>query len=176
MRDAFGGVFMMRLMLVFVFIFVAFTAISLNYAKAFRIKNSVIDFVEQQEIMDLDKLFQSAGDSRLKILDGILDKAKYNKECQNVDSNGKISREAMDGKAYCYRGIIIEQSELIDRTIVYNVYTYADWNLGALNMILALGGRSRNSEHVINGSWEISGEARVVKRNYDHKRSWKKWM
>ena len=54
MRDAFGGIFMIRLMLVFVFIFVAFTAISLNYAKAFRIKNKVIDFVEQEEIMDLD--------------------------------------------------------------------------------------------------------------------------
>ena len=53
--------------------------------------------------------------------------------------------------------------------IVYNVYTYADWNLGALNMILALGGQSRNSKHVVNGSWEISGEARVVKRKYDIK-------
>ena len=166
MRDAFGGVFMMRLMLVFVFIFVAFTAISLNYAKAFRIKNKVIDFVEQEEIMDLDSLFNAANSNRLSKLGNILDDAKYNKECQNVDSNGKISREALDGKAYCYRGIIIEEAYTVDRTIVYNVYTYADWNLGALNMILALGGQSRNSEHVINGSWEISGEARVVKRNY----------
>ena len=36
-------------------------------------------------------------------------------------------------------------------------------------MILALGGQSRNSKHVVNGSWEISGEARVVKRKYDIK-------
>ena len=169
MRDAFGGIFMIRLMLVFVFIFVAFTAISLNYAKAFRIKNKIIDFVEQEEIMDLDSAFNSANGSNLEKLDRILDDAKYNKECQNVESNGKISREALDGKAYCYRGIIIEESAIIDRTIVYNVYTYADWNLGALNMILALGGQSRNSKHVINGSWEISGEARVVKREYDIK-------
>ena len=169
MRDAFGGVFMMRLMLVFVFIFVAFTAISLNYAKAFRIKNSVIDFVEQQEIMDLDELFHSGNDIRLAKLNNILVKANYNKECKN--GNGQVSREAMDGKAYCYNGIIIEQSEVIDRTIVYNVYTYAGWNLGAFNLILELGGRSRNSEEIINGSWEISGEARVVKREYTAKRS-----
>ena len=91
MRDAFGGIFMIRLMLVFVFIFVAFTAISLNYAKAFRIKNKVIDFVEQEEIMDLDSAFNSANGSNLEKLDRILDDAKYNKECQNVESNGKIS-------------------------------------------------------------------------------------
>ena len=169
MRDAFGGVFMMRLMLVFVFIFVAFTAISLNYAKAFRIKNSIIDFVEQQEIMDLDNLFHSSNSSKLAKLDKILDNANYNKECQNVDSNGRIGRDAMDGKAYCYRGIVIEQAGMVDKTIIYKVYTYADWNLGALNMILALGGQSPNSKYVINGSWEISGEARVVKRNYNKK-------
>lgn len=164
MRDAFGGVFMIRLMLVFVFIFVAFTAISLNYAKAFRIKNSIIDVIEQQEVMDLDKFFGSG--TKTAKLDKILDEAKYNKECRNVGGNGKIKTEPGMGKAYCYRGIIIEQADIIDKTIVYNVYTYADWNLGTLNMILALGGQSQNSQYVINGSWEISGEARVVKRDY----------
>ena len=52
MRDSFGGAFMFRLMLVFIFIFVAFSAVSFNYAKAFRIKNKVIDFIEQNEITD----------------------------------------------------------------------------------------------------------------------------
>ena len=51
MRDAFGGVFMFRLMLVFIVIYVAFTAISFKYAKSFRVKNSVIDFA----IIDKDK-------------------------------------------------------------------------------------------------------------------------
>lgn len=165
MREAFGGVFMIRLMLVFVFIFVAFTAISLNYAKAFRIKNKVIDFIEQEEVFDLDALFTSGNSKNLEILDKILDDAKYNKECQKVNANGKIPTEAGAPLAYCYRGIIVEQTELIDNKIIkYNVSTYADWNLGALNMILALGGQSPNSEHVINGAWEISGTAKVVKR------------
>ena len=55
MRDAFGGVFMMRLMLAFIFIFVAFSAVSLNYAKAFRVKNKVIDVVEQMEIQNINE-------------------------------------------------------------------------------------------------------------------------
>ena len=164
MRDAFGGIFMIRLMLVFVFIFVAFTAISLNYAKAFRVKNSVIDFIEQQEVFDLDTLFSEGNSKKLAKLDAKLDAANYNKECANVSSNGKIDTEAGAPPAYCYRGVILEQVDTIDKTIVYNVHTYAGWNLGALNMILALGGQSQNSAHVTNGSWEITGEARVVKR------------
>lgn len=164
MRDAFGGIFMIRLMLVFVFIFVAFTAISLNYAKAFRIKNHVIDFVEQQEILSLDSLFKAGNGKKLAKLDRILDDANYNKECQRVDANGKISTEPGEPVAYCYRGVIFTQTDRIDRTIVYSISTYADWNLGTLNLILALGGQSPNSQYVVNGSWEINGEARVVKR------------
>lgn len=165
MKEAFGSVFMMRLMLVIVFIFVAFTAISLNYAKAFRIKNKVIDFVEQQEAFSLDSLFASGSGANLAKLDKILDDAKYNKECQKVGTNGKIPTEAGAPSAYCYRGIIVEESEVINnRTIKYNIYTYADWNLGFLNLVFALGGKNTNSEHVVNGAWEISGTATVVKR------------
>ncbi len=173
MRDAFGGIFMIRLMLVFVFVYVAFTAVSLNYAKAFRIKNKVIDFIEQEEIMDVTVLSRKCNEKKCPKLDKILDDANYNKECQNVESNGIINSEKNDGKkGFCYRGIIIEESDKIDRTIVYNVRSYADWNLGqAFNMVLALGGKSRSSKYVKNGSWEISGEARVVYREYDIKRS-----
>ena len=55
MRDAFGGVFTMNMLLVFIFIYVAFSAVSLTYAKAFRVKNHVIDYIEQNEIIDLDE-------------------------------------------------------------------------------------------------------------------------
>ena len=49
MRDAFGGIFMIRLFIVFIFIYVAFAALSLNYAKAFRVKNQVINILEQHQ-------------------------------------------------------------------------------------------------------------------------------
>lgn len=159
MRDAFGGVFMMRFLLVFIFIYVAFTAISLNYAKAFRIKNKVIDFVEQEEIVDINSLNNS---KKLAKLDKILNSANYNKQCLNGD--GLISEASSISPMYCYKGIVIEQSEKQDDSISYNIYTYADWNLGALNMILALGGQNENSDNIVNGAWEIKGQAIVKKR------------
>ena len=49
MRDAFGGAFMIKLMLVFLVLYVCFIAIALNYAKAFKAKNGIIDYLERYE-------------------------------------------------------------------------------------------------------------------------------
>ena len=50
MRDAFGGTFMIKLLIVFIIIYVGFTAVALNYAKAFKAKNIVIAYLEDNEI------------------------------------------------------------------------------------------------------------------------------
>lgn len=49
MRDAFGGAFLVKLLLIFLSIYIAFMAIALNYAKAFRVKNQIITYIEQYE-------------------------------------------------------------------------------------------------------------------------------
>ena len=47
MRDAFGGTFMIKLGLIFLVVYVSFMAVAINYAKAFRVKNQVINIIEQ---------------------------------------------------------------------------------------------------------------------------------
>ncbi len=47
MKDAFGGVFTIRLMMIFFVIYVTFIGVALNIAKAYRIKNGVINILEQ---------------------------------------------------------------------------------------------------------------------------------
>ena len=157
MRDAFGGVFMMRLMLAFITIFVAFSAVSLNYAKAFRIKNQVIDVIEQMEIQKIDDI-----STHYDKLDQIKKNSKYNINC---DKEGPITDEKSKVIGVCRSGIVItvnsERSN--DEFVYYNVITYGGWNLGSLNMLLALGGKSQNSEKPMMGSWAISGEAKVRK-------------
>ena len=127
MRDAFGGVFMIRLLLVFIVIYVAFAAISFNYAKAFKIKNRIIDYVEQNEIIDLNNFFVKGNGKNLSELDEILDSANYNKECKN--SNGIIDNGAGEADSYCYRGIVITPKNRTDKYIEYEIY-----NLDQLNI------------------------------------------
>ena len=54
MRDAFGGAFMIKIFIVFILIYISFTALALNYAKAFKAKNFIIDYLEDNEIYKLD--------------------------------------------------------------------------------------------------------------------------
>ncbi len=49
MQDAFGGSFLLKLMMIFFIIYVAFIGIALNFAKIYRIKNNVINLLEQYE-------------------------------------------------------------------------------------------------------------------------------
>ena len=176
MRDAFGGVFMFNLLIVFIFIFVAFSAVSLTYAKAFRLKNSLISYVEEQEIISLD-----LNSEKLEGIDKILQGASYYKTCDSIGYNdGKIKSAEGKTVGYCHNGVVIrikdgypqnvdgtknEENKTITKLIIYEITTYADWNLGVLNKILALGGQSEDSQSPINGFWEIKGEAKVVARD-----------
>jgi len=168
MRDAFGGVFMTRLMLVFIVLYVAFTAVSFKYAKSFRVKNKVIDFVEQNQITNIGSFFaQGSGNSTSK-LDTVLETANYNISCNDLGYNGNgniVDRGTNKVIGYCYNGVVIVKNQKsTTNTIYYDVYTYVDWNLGALNMLLVLAGDEQDSEDPIAGKWQISGEAVVVNR------------
>ena len=157
MRDAFGGVFMMRLLLVFIVVLVAFTAISFKYAKSFRVKNEIIDFLEENQVKDLNKFLSNSNNSDK--LNKILTSAEYNLSCKN--GNGVLTNDANQNVGYCYNGILISKNDAKshDKTIIYNVYTYVYWDVGFLNTLLVLSGKDRNSEEVIGGVWQISGEA-----------------
>lgn len=158
MRDAFGGVFMMRLMLAFIIIFVAFSAVSLNYAKAFKIKNQVIDLVEQQEILNINDVKKYFGE-----LESIANNASYNIDC----SSETIENDAKETIGFCHKGIIItvnNEHPTDTKNIYYNIITYGGWNLESLNMILTLGGEDPNSKGTLFGKWRITGEAKVAKK------------
>ena len=159
MRDAFGGVFMMRLFLVFIVIYVAFTTVSLKYARAFRVKNSVISFVEENQITDLNKFFAKGNSAKVNQLKNILANADYNMQCEK--GNGKISTGSGGPQAYCYEGVTIWETSKNSNTITYTVSTYAGWDIRSLNSILYFSGETPPSNAVEDGIWTISGEAVV---------------
>lgn len=52
MRDAFGGAFSIKLALFFLMLYVFFMCVAINYARAFRVKNGIINKIEQNEGYD----------------------------------------------------------------------------------------------------------------------------
>ena len=49
MSESFGGAFIIKLILVFIVIYITFMGVAVNYAKVFRVKNHVINIVEQNQ-------------------------------------------------------------------------------------------------------------------------------
>ena len=49
MRQAIGSTWIMQLVIIFMLIFVAFLALTINYTKAFKMKNELITFIEKNE-------------------------------------------------------------------------------------------------------------------------------
>ena len=114
MRDAFGGSFMIKLFLVFIFIYMFFTAIALNYAKAFKVKNKVIDYLEDNEII-MEKNMHAAEFERMsdyfekEILGELNYRLPDNEMTDCTGENTEIREEV-----YCQNGIRITKMKYIN--------------------------------------------------------------
>ena len=167
MRDAFGGAFMIQVFLVFILIYICFTAMALNYAKAFKVKNTVIEYLESNEIVSLD----SIDASQAALMEEYFEKEILGNLNYNLSDAGKnicANRDLKDhtGKtiAYCHEsGILIEESGEAVNTegVYYTVSTYVGWATPFLNKLLALNGNNRK-EDVPVGMWKISGQTRLI--------------
>ena len=164
MRDAFGGAFMLKLFLVFIAIYIGFTAISLNYAKAFKVKNKVIEYLESSEISSLEEMYADQSQEIENFIDNeILGNMNYNVNhldiCQNVET------EYLDNTiAVCHdSGIVIEEVSKATNTegVYYRVSTYVGWSIPFLNGLLSLNGNNAQRDVPV-GVWKISGETRLI--------------
>ena len=161
MRDAFGGLFMIRLLLVFIFIYVIFAAISYNYAQAFRLKNSIISYIEENDIINFGELLNAGDETVLSNMDDIISSYAYNVTCQG--ENGVIEGEdELDPEKFCYHGIVLEADEK-DNIITYKVKTFVYMNLPLINTFY-MNAANNEAKYVKEGSIQINGEAKVVKR------------
>lgn len=109
MRDAVGGTFMIRVFLIFLATYIIFIGIAMNYAKAFRVKNKLIDIIEQNEgIMDFNS------DNALDKIGTYLNKMHYGSNFgDNIDEsncNANVSdiydevyyyNSSKQGNGYC---------------------------------------------------------------------------
>ena len=164
MRDAFGGAFMIKLFLVFIIIYVGFTAIALNYAKAFKAKNIVIAYLEDNEISDLKDVTAEADMAMREYFEKeLVGNLNY---VYPINCSINTSKENWNAEK-CFEdiGVYIEQVEPTEEYrnklgTYYRVTTYFGFQLPFFDRILAVSGRD-NGENVI-GRWRIVGETRPI--------------
>ena len=158
MRDAFGGTFMIQIFIVFILIYISFTALALNYAKAFKAKNFIIDYLEENEIMNLNENFEITDEMtktfEKEIFVGLNNKAT-NFPCDKSKNNDTYRCDPI--------GYVIEKTGESTNTggIYYTVSTYVGWDMGFLSPLLRLA-KNNEDPHNVAGYWKISGQTRLI--------------
>ena len=94
MKDAFGGAFIIRIMLVFFVIFIIFMTVAISWAKAFRIKSTVISTLERYVPSDSSS---SIGDiDRAVVVSNITDYLQSVGYMKSGSSLGAIKKKCSD--------------------------------------------------------------------------------
>lgn len=79
MREAIGGTWLMWIVLTFVVLFSAFLALAMNYTKAFKVKNEIINLIERNEG------YTTSGDNNVaNEAKDYLEKVGYNNTVENI--------------------------------------------------------------------------------------------
>lgn len=159
MRDAFGGSFMIKLFLVFIIVYVGFTAVALNYAKAFKVKNIVVAYLEDNEISDLNMTAAAENEMRKYFEKEIVGGLNYTQA-------SKIGTCPMNAKCFDDIGVVIQKIEPNNSQrnklgVYYKVTTYFGWNISFFKNLTRLGGGTTDNSSTF-GRWTISGETRTI--------------
>ena len=125
MKDAFGGILNLVLITLFLLIVSGILAMTVNYTKAFKMKNIVISAIEQYEGYGC---FDTSGDTACT--DKIKEGAKgIGYHPVDVNCNGLNPA----GEYFCY-----EQKDSTNNKTYYTIVTQVDINIPIVNKIMGL--------------------------------------
>lgn len=112
MRDVFGGTFMFKLIIIFIVFYVSFMTIAVSYAKTFKLKNSVINILEQYQNVEGTQLMSN--------VDSYLSNQAY-----NYGDNGNVANSCKNKEGTLTdNGVCIAKYSLGDNSYYYDVTVY----------------------------------------------------
>ena len=139
MRDAIGGVFTLQIILVFVLLINGYMAYSVNYTRAFRVKNEIINIIEQKEGF-------TEGEKGAKgEITALVKRAGYGLSA--VQQQAVRSKNNVDGwycngsEGYCVKctdntgNNKLNSDDASYRGVYYSVKTYVNMDIPILNRI-----------------------------------------
>ena len=154
MREAFGGSWLLGFVALFIVLFSAYLAVSINYTKAFKAKNKIINIIEQNEGMS-----KSVGDVRNKT-DEELNKGKttedkiyyYLKQAGFVIDKETVSGRCTDDTndttlyagCYCVNGISTREGKYYKVTTFVKIELPVIW----VNITVPVKGETKVIYHI----------------------------
>lgn len=145
MKDAFGGSFILRIMLTFFVVFICFMTASITISKVFRIKNNVINILERSDPKKLSKT-----EGTIENIDVYLQKSSYSyANVDNVKNDCIKQNGTLTGNGVCIVSYIngSGESNSIENavSVYYKVIAYVvvDFPLFHLGTVIPISGESK---------------------------------
>lgn len=134
MRESFGGAFMIKLVLVFIVVYITFMAVAVEYAKVFRVKNQIINILEQSQ-------YELGNTDVEEKIDTYLRNVPYSRP--DVENRCTVTSE---NGVFLDRGVCIEQftdNGDISAHFKVTVYIGIDFPFFGINMTLPISGETK---------------------------------
>lgn len=138
MRDAIGGAMTLQIILIFMIIINCYLAFSVNYTKAFRVKNEILSIIEKNEGLTCSAVEQ-INDFMLK------NNYKMNEKFEVWCTNNGYSVADVGAGSFCYKyqkvdiqGTSNEDSKY--KSAYYTVATFVNMDIPLINNIIPAAG------------------------------------
>ena len=122
MKESIGGTWLLGLVVIFIVLFASFIAVAINYTKAFRVKNEIIN--------------ANGGQTTEEKISDYLDRIGYNRGDLNIGCPKEIYGEDAktgDGNNYCYK--LITTSEYSPGSVKQGYYKVSTFVIIDLPML-----------------------------------------
>jgi len=134
MREAIGGAFLIKLVMIFIVIYVCFLSIAINYSITFRVKNQIINLIEEYEGLE-------NAESKIK---EYVDSVGYYRTFNAFNNDRDDCPPENNYGGYC---IVPKDKESSKRGIHYRVTTYVSFDFPIIGRIM---------------NFPVSGETKVI--------------
>lgn len=136
MRDAIGQVFTLQIILVFVLLINGYMAYSVNYTRAFRVKNQIVNIVEQYE--------GPYNDEGLEKINSYIQQTSYNVTNSQMtdyisDTNGAAECPGYNGWCYVEHDVSLNDVDGERNGKYYTIVTFVNIDIPVINKIVGLG-------------------------------------
>ena len=141
MRESVGSTWTFGLVITFIFLFSSFLVLTINYTKAYKVKNEVISIIEKYE--------GYTNENSVEIINNYLNASGYkemgkcpiseSEEYYGVNDLGSSTAQKAEKSQkyyYCVKQSVVKDGSISDYTLTYNIILFYKFNLpflGAIN-------------------------------------------
>lgn len=144
MREAIGGVFTLQIIIVFFVLVSCYMAFSVNYTKAFRVKNEILSIIQKNEGLGAGTTTDQSTSQAIKQIEAIVERYNYNLGSGYLDwceKNGYQKQAIGTNSGFCYKTEQVDvsggtNSESTYKGSYYTVATFVNIDLPLFNKFL----------------------------------------